>query len=407
MRPFRIPFGRAALLGAWLIAPARLAAQSAPPPPVAPPAPSDTTGPSDTTAKQSDPPPVNHLETTLAGFKLSGFAEASYAYSGRSDGDTIVGRLYDRFQNHFMLNGLAVVLDRPYDPAKLSAGFHTELLLGQNANLIKSGGFDLGAQGDIPHLYVTLNVPTANGNGVQFKAGRIPTLMGLEVIEAVANPNWSEGNQFIYVENFTGLGVSVETKLNRYVDAQFRVINGWDQVHDNNGHKSLMGRVGISPDALTSVGIVGFWGPEEADNNTAKRYGVDGLIWRKLGKAAVWLQGDYGKEEANAALPDPTQDAQWWAAGVWLTYDFSASLGLALRGDYVNDENGARSSFNGLIGFPANTGQKFGSGTATLNVRAWPNAMVRPEVRYDRSTLKAFDGKKDQLTVALAVAYLY
>ncbi len=393
MRPSRLRFAQAALLGALLLGPAWLAGQSAPPP-----------APPDTMAKKSDPPP-NHLETTLAGFKLTGFAEASYAYSGRSSGDTIVGRLYDRLQSRFMLNALAVVLDKPYDPAKFSAGFHTELLFGQDATLIQSGGFDLGPQGDIPHLYVTLNVPTASGNGLQFKVGRIPTLMGLEVIEAVANPNWSEGNQFIYVENFTGLGVSVETKFNNYVDAQFRVINGWDQVHDNNTHKSLMGRVGLYPDALTSIGIVGFWGPEEPDNNTANRYGVEGLIWRKVGKAAVWLQGDYGREQANAALPVPTKDAQWWAAGAWVTYDFSSSLGLALRGDYVNDEDGARTS--GLYGFLPNAGQKFGSGTATLNIRAWPSAVVRPEVRYDRSTLAAFDGKKDQVTVALAVAYLY
>jgi hypothetical protein len=262
--------------------------------------------------------------------------------------------------------------------------------VGQDASLIKSGGFDLGAQGDIPHLYVTLNIPTANGNGVQLKAGRIPTLMGLEVIETVANPNWSEGNQFIYVENFTGTGVSVETKFNRYLDAQFRVINGWDQVH---------------PDALTSVGIVGYWGPEEPGNDTANRYGVDVLLWRKLGAAQVWVQGDYGREQANAALADPTQDARWWALGGWVSYDVTPSVGVAVRGDYVNDENGARTS--GFLGFPVNTGQKFGSATATLNLRAWPNALVRPEVRYDRSTLAAFAGKKDQVTVALGVAYLY
>jgi hypothetical protein len=405
MRPLTIRRAHAALLGALLGAPAWLAAQSAPS------GPADTTAQkADTVGKQGDPapPPVNHLETTVAGLKLTGFAEASYAYSGRSIGDTaIVGRLYDRFQNHFMLNAAVIVLDRSYDPGKVSAGFHTELLFGQNAALIKSGGLDLGPQGDVPHLYVTLNVPTASGNGIQFKVGRIPTLMGLEVIETIANPNWSEGNQFIYVENFTGLGVSVETKFNDHVDAQLRVINGWDVVHDNNTRKSLMGRVGIYPDALTSIGIVGFWGPEQPDNDTANRYGVEGLIWRKVGKAAVWVQGDYGKEQANAALPDPTQDAQWWALGGWVTYDLSSSLGVALRGDYVNDENGARSTFNGLVGFPANTGHKFGSATATLNIRAWPSAVVRPEVRYDRSTLAAFDGKKDQVTVALAVAYLY
>ncbi len=372
----------------WLLAPGPLAAQAA------------TPASPDTAATKADPAPL------LAGFKLTGFAEGSYAYSGRSVGDTaIVGRLYDRLQNRFMLNALAVVLDKPYDPTKFSAGFHSELLLGQDATLIRSNGFDLGAQADVPHLYVTLNIPTASGNGLQIKAGRMVTLMGVEVIETVANPNWSEANQFIYVENFTGTGVSVETKFNNYVDAQFRVINGWDQVSDNNTHKSLMGRLGVYPDARTSIGIVGFWGPEEAGNNTANRYGVEGLLWRKLGKAAVWVQGDYGTEQANAALPDPTQDAKWWALGGWVTYDFSSSLGLAVRGDYVNDENGARTS--GVLGFPPNAGQKFGSGTVTLNIRAWPSAVVRPEVRYDRSTLAAFAGKKDQVTLALGVAYLY
>jgi putative OmpL-like beta-barrel porin-2 len=333
---------------------------------------------------------------TLGPLKLSGFAEASYAYSGHSSGDSIiVGRLYDRFQNQYMLNALAVVLDRPYDAAKLSAGFHAELMFGQNATLIRSGGVDLGAQADIPHLYVTLNVPTAGGNGVQLKFGRIPTLLGLEVIETYANPNWSEGNQFIYVENFTGVGASVEAKLNKYVDAQFRVINGWDLVRDNNRRKSVMGRVGLYPDAATSIGIVGFWGPEQPNNVIANRYGVEGLLWRKLGKAGLWVQADYGKE----------QNAAWWALGGWTTYDVSATVGLALRGDYVNDENGVRTS--GVMGFPANTGHRFGSATATLNVRAWPGAVVRPELRYDRSTLHAFDTSKDQLTAALAVVYIF
>ena len=386
-----------ALFSLLLIAPGVLCAQGA------------SSTPTDTAAAHKpDPPPapVNHLETTLAGFKLTGFAEGSYSYSGHSVGSTIVGRLYDRQQNTFTLNALALVLDKPYDPAKFSAGFHTEVLVGQDATVIQSNGFfGPTTPADVPHLYVTLNVPTASGNGLQFKVGRIPTLLGLEVIETYANPNWSEGNQFIYVENFTGTGLSVETKFTDHVDAQFRVINGWDQVADVNTHKSLMGRVGIYPDAVTSLGIVGFWGPEEPNDNTANRYGVDGLLWRKLGKTQLWVQGDYGQEQANAALADPTKDAKWWALGAWVTNDFSSTLGLALRADYVNDENGARTNL--LFGFSPNTGQKFGSGTATLNIRSWPNAVVRPELRYDRSNLATFNGKKDQITVALGVAYLY
>src|SRR5439155_23457541 len=75
----------------WLVAPAALAAQTA------------TSASHDTAGTKADPAPLP------AGFKLSGFAEGSYAYSGRSVGDTtIVGRLYDRLQNRFMLNALEI-----------------------------------------------------------------------------------------------------------------------------------------------------------------------------------------------------------------------------------------------------------------------------------------------------------
>lgn len=336
-------------------------------------------------------------------FTLTGYAEASYTGSTNAAGEVVVGRLYDRFHDQFMLNALALTLDKAYDPARRSAGFHAEVLFGQNAAVIKSGGFLGGAdEADLPHLYVTLNVPTANGNGVQFKVGRIPTLLGLEVIETIANPNWSEGNQFVYVENFTGLGLSIETKLSDKLDAQLRLINGWDVVRDNNRAKSLMARVGLYPNANTSIAFVGFLGPEQARDASASRSGVEVLAWRKFGKAALWVQGDVGTEEANGAL---SQDAQWWAVGAWLTYDLSATVALAIRGDVLNDENGARTS--GVFGFPVNTGHDLSSLTGTLNVRTWPGALVRPEVRYDHSSLPAFAGEESQITFALSVAYLF
>src|SRR5213082_752564 len=143
----------AALIGVCLIAPGTLRAQSG----------ASSPPPADSATRKADPPPppVNHLETSLAGFKLTGYAAGSYSYSGRSDGGTtIVGRLYDRLQNRFMLNALAVVLDKPYDPARFSAGFHTEVLVGQDATVIQSNGLFAGVAPpipvDVPHLYVTL-----------------------------------------------------------------------------------------------------------------------------------------------------------------------------------------------------------------------------------------------------------
>jgi hypothetical protein len=340
-----------------------------------------------------------------ADLKVSGFAEASYVGATNAAGDVIVGRLYDRFHDQFTLNAFALTLDKAHDAAKRSAGFHMEVLFGQNAAVVQSGGLNLGSQGDIPQLYATLNLPTANGHGVQIKFGRVPTLLGLEVIEATLNPNWSEGLQFIYVENFTNTGLSVETKLSPKVDMQLRIFNGWDMVRDNNRGKSLMGRVGLYPDANSSLSLLAFYGPEQGGNGEATRAGGEVLAWRKLGKGQLWLQGDVGREEQNAALADPTQDASWWALGAWFTYDLTPTVSAAIRGDYLNDGNGARTS--GVLGFPANTGHDLSSLTATLNIRTWPGALVRPELRYDHSSLASFGGEASQISVALAVAYLF
>jgi len=55
-----------------------------------------------------------------------------------------------------MLNALGVVLDKPYDPAKFTAGFHTEVLVGQDATVIQSTGErSTWTARDLPHLYVT------------------------------------------------------------------------------------------------------------------------------------------------------------------------------------------------------------------------------------------------------------
>jgi hypothetical protein len=347
------------------------------------------------------PPPIE-----LGGITVSGYLEASYAYATRSPGGAISGRLYDRFNDQFTLNSVKIALEKPYDAERFTAGFRGDVVLGQNAAVIQSAGLAVGNQGDITQLFVTLNVPTPNGNGVQVKVGKMVTLLGLEVIETVANPNWSVGNQFVFVENFTATGISVEHKFNDRLDAQLRLVNGWDVVQDNNTNKSFMGRVGVYPDTLTTLALTGYYGPEEVDDQSADRSGLELLAGRKLAPGvALWLQGDYGREDANPVLPDPSQDATWEGLGAWVSFDLLSELGVALRADYVNDRHGARTS--GILGYPENDGQRLASGTLTLNVRTWEGVLVRPELRFDRSSLDAFDGEQSRMSIAMSAAVTY
>jgi hypothetical protein len=337
--------------------------------------------------------------------KLSGYGEASYSYASKPVDGVIVGRLYDRFANQFTLNGLKLVVERPAATDKWDAGLRADLVLGQNATVLRSDGFDFnfGENGDMTQLFVTLNIPTANKNGIQLKVGKLATLLGLEVLETVVNPNWSEGLQFVYVENFTHTGLEIGHRLSSQLDIQLRVTNGWDRVQSAGGNAEVMMRVGIAPSASTSIGLIGYSGAMQ-DGSDALRTGFSALLNQKFGTKSLWIQADYGSEEANANLSDPTQDASWVAVGAWLAFDLGANAGLAIRADHLNDANGARSG--GVFG-TGGAEHTLTSFTGTLNLKAWPNALVRPELRFDNSNLDVFDGSQSQFTVGLSVAYIF
>ncbi|MCC6244065.1 MAG: outer membrane beta-barrel protein [Gemmatimonadaceae bacterium] len=361
------------------------------------PAATPVAAPGDSTATPAAP--------QLIGLTFSGYVESAFNTTNRASARSITGRLYERTNNQFSLNALKLSVDRPYDVTKMDAGFHADAVFGQNAPVLQSAGFSLGPNGDVYQLYGTLNFPTANGNGLQVKVGRMATFLGMELIETPLNPNVSIANQFIYVENFTQTGVSVEHRFNRFLDVQVRAMNGWDQVQDVNGRLSYMARVGITPEPNTTIAFAGFTGPEQADNDHAARSGVEVLASHKFGRVTTFVQGDYGHESANDALPDPTHDASWWATGTWMVIDATPKVGVALRADYLVDAAAARTG--AAYGLTGAVGHRLSSATATLNVKTVPNVLVRPEIRFDHSNQRVFASKNDQMTFGLSAAYIF
>ena len=256
---------------------------------------------------------------------LSGYVTSSYVYATNPTGRSITGRLYDRFHDQFEINAARVTAERVVATDKMDAGFRIDVLFGQNAPPLRSAGLSLGDQGDLPQAFVTLNLPTGAGTHLQLKAGKMWTLLDVEVVDEVLNPTFSHGYQYIYLTNFTATGVGIDGRFSAKVDAQLHVINGWDLVEDNNSRKSFMGRVG-----------------------------------------------------------------------------------LALRADYMDDRDGARTS--GVLGFAVAPRRRIGSGTMTLNVKTWHHVLLRPEVRVEHSNLPDFgdpaDPRSTQATLAFAASYL-
>jgi hypothetical protein len=351
----------------------------------------------------------------LAQNQISGFVSASYLENFNHQLPT-TGRSFD-VNNGFSLNKLKLVLQNPAtaSPDTWSGGYRADVIVGEDAPLIQSAG--LGGAGDyldLEQLYATINIPI--GKGLLVDVGKQVTLMGVEVIEETANPNWSEGNQFLLAENFTSTGVQLQYQWTDKLDTEFRVNNGWDDVKEINKSPSYMGRVGYVFNPKANIGVVGYAGPEEPGDNHAWREGINVVFnYTITSKLNSYAQLDYGHEAANSALPKPG-DADWYAAGVWLTYDFTPKIELALRADDFDDADGARTS-GGIVAatgvpigtpFPVNTGQNLTSVTLTLNTKPFDNFQFRPEVRWDHSDLSgAYGGRKDQFTAGFGVAYLF
>ena len=341
-------------------------------------------------------------DTTSLPFTISGYVTTSYTSSARAIGDSIiVGRAYDRRNNTFLLNVANLTLERAAPTDRVAAGFRAEAWLGPQAALVKSAGLDLGPNADIWQAYVVLNIPMSGKDRyLQLKAGKIAALVGLEVGQEALNPNAAVGYQNLLVEPFTETGVELNARLGPHIDAELRLSNGWDQVVDVNSGKTVTARVGLAPDDKTLLALAGSLGPEQVLNNSSSRAGVDVVMSRRIASAAnVALQLDYGHEDVAGSR------AAWSAAGTWLTYDLAPSTSLALRADYVNDRNGARTS--GILGFPANTGMSVRSLTSTLNLKHWAHTLVRPELRFDRATLPVFDGSKRQVSYGVALSYVF
>jgi hypothetical protein len=338
----------------------------------------DSAAPADTAARKT----LGELPVYI-----TGYITTSYTWASNPTGDQITGRFYDRYHDTFVPNALRLGIEKLAATDKVDIGARFELLFGTDAQVtqafVDGGTFNLGDYGDLTEAYVTLNVPMGGpDNWVQFKAGKMWTLMGYEVIDDVLDPNLSVGNQFTYLENFTNVGVGADFKLGPSFDAQLRLINGWDVVQDNNTSKSLMARVGWTPSPAFTLGVLGYWGPEGTDNTELTRQGVDVVAtFKGLSKTTLVAQFDYGTDEALGVGGD---DATWWGVGGWIIRDLGSTTQLALRGDYIDDKDGVRTS--NVFGFPVAPSRQFGSFAATLNWRVLSKVLIRPEFRFDFSS---------------------
>jgi len=351
--------------------------------------------------------PTNVLKA-LSDITLSGFVSASYFYDGSVPGDNSPnGYLWNRNHNSFAINKVKLTLaSAPVERSgeKWGAGFRASLIFGEDAPIVNTGGERQGLE-DLREAFVELNVPI--GTGLNVKAGQLISLLNFESGDGgVANPNFSQGNQWFFTGNGPSTGVQLGYALNDMISLTARIQNGlYAGAVDGNGYKTFMGSVGVKLDDKTSLSFIGFGGREGSSSSQWLKGGSF------IGSRSITDKLNVATEIDYFNADTATGDADAWSLGAWVWMDFTSTLGLALRGDYINDNDAVVTTAppGGLLGFPfPHSGMELYSATLTLNWKPAPNIKIQPEIRWDHTSLAGgFDGQDSRIVVGAGVSYLF
>jgi len=272
-------------------------------------------------------------------------------------------------------------LDVALDPKPV--GFHVIAVAGTGTDVVHAAELHPDTVRYIyqASLSYTLNV----GRGILFEAGIQPSHIGYEVFFSKDNPNYTRGWMGEFSPYYS-TGLKIATSFDDHWSGQLWLLNGWQNIEDNNSGKAFGTQVAYARDAI-GFSVNTFFGPELPDDSSHWRSFVDFVGTLKISsRAQLAASLDLGEQRRPGLDP-----AKWQGASLWFRYFLressspspsSPSSALALRAEVFHDPD------SGITGFA----QTLWEGTLTFEYRPHPQLILKLEARYDHSTADAFNG---------------
>ena len=346
-----------------------------------------------------------------AGFQISGTVLASYTQNFNNPyNNTNQLRIFDTAANSFMANMAQLVFERPANASGSGmdrVGFRARLNFGTDARFSRARtNFQPGNDNtelDMQEMYAEYIAPI--GNGLKIQAGKINTLIGYEVINAWENPNFSRTMMFGLSQAFTTTGIRFTYPFAKWATATIGLVNGWDNIEDNNRGKSFEYLVALTPHEKFGISFFGSYGPEQSNGNafagtiaqvggctngttgcdpTAKRVVTGAIITIKpIATTTLVLEPYYGNESnASTNHPQNGTNGRWNGIVAYLIHDLNDqekpnAFSLRVRGEIWEDAGGSRACA-GAFNTVGNTNTCAGTGpgqTTVFNGAAIPTTL--------------------------------
>jgi hypothetical protein len=346
-------------------------------------------------AQTPAPTPTSSTPKFFQNIQFGGLADVYYDYnSNEVEGDAPF-RNFDTKHNkaRFSMAQLWAVKAPTTDSR---VGFNAKLHVGHATDLVHAAepstldGFDY-----IQQLYVSYLAPV--GTGLQIDAGKFVTQHGAEVIEAKDNWNYSRSLLFALAIPYYHAGVRASYAVNDKVSFMGTAVNGWNNLEDNNGAKTVGGQVIVKPVPQLSIVQNYMVGAEQADNDDDIRHLFDTTVTiTATPMVSVMANYDYGKDSVAGA------GVSWQGLAGYLKVQATPWLAVIPRVEWFDDPDG----------FMTGTSQAVKDATITGEVRLMNGLLWRVEYRRDWSDIDVFTKKtgapvNSQSTFGMGFLYSY
>ena len=336
-------------------------------------------------AAPATPPPPDPDKVTLNFFKgteVGGLVDSYYQwYNTKTDG---LYRAFDQKHNQFAISMAEIWLGKtPTSDSPI--GYKVRLNFG-NATSVFTPATD-GDYKNIEEAYGSYLAPA--GKGLQIDVGKFVTNAGAEVVEAKDNWNYSRSLLFQLAIPVYHAGIRLTYSPNDKVTLMGGVVNGWNDVVDNNTGKTVMASITLKPNAATSIIENYIGGPEITGTNTPMRNLSDTVIsYTANPMVSVLFNYDYGKEGPS----------HWQGVAGYVKIQANKWVAVVPRVEYYNDANG----------WSTGTVQNISDFTFTIEAKAADNFLWRTEYRGDFSNQAVFSSAtKNQQSLTFGFLYSF
>ena len=322
------------------------------------------------------PAPPSALDAFVSRLKVEGGADVYYGsnLNRPAQGSNFIpgtGTSASR-DNAFSLN--LASLGVSVEPAPV--GVHVLVGVGTAMEVVHSGEpMGRGIGPEALRLLQQASVSYAHGP-LTLEAGVYPSHIGLEVLPSQSN--WSYTRSWMgELSPYYQSGLKGTWKFSEAWSAQVHLLNGWQNIGENNRGKAVGTQVAYTG-ARLSASFNTFIGEEGSGADTGLRlFGDLVATWTVTDAFSLAASVDAGSQRR------PGQEAaSWYAAALNGRVQVAGPVALAARAELYDDRGGLISG----------TVQRLVEGTVTLEVRPAEHLVLKLEARHDRSTAAVFGG---------------